>query len=87
MLEVPKSYLKLWPLSSVDQSNRLLICRSCVRVAEGSQRKYSLKYMGELHTVLYKSDIVLTDTVLNQVSRQVPDCNKFPPTIYLAGRV
>ena len=42
--------------------------------------------MGELHTVLYKSDIVLTDTVLNQVSRQVPDCNKFLPTIYLAGR-
>ena len=65
----------------------LLSRGSCVRIAPGVQKDYSLKYMGELHTVLYKSDIVLTDTVLNQVSRQVPDCNKFPPTIYLAGRV
>ena len=52
-----------------------------VRVLLGVQ-----KYMGGLHAVLDKSDIVLTDTVLNQVSRLVPDCNKFPPTIYLAGR-
>lgn len=42
--------------------------------------------MGGLHAVLDKSDIVLTDTVLNQVNRLVPDCNKFPLTIYLAGR-
>lgn len=41
--------------------------------------------MGGLHAVLDKSDIVLTDTVLNQVNRLVPDCNKFPSAIYSYG--
>ena len=37
--------------------------------------------MGGLYAVLDKSDIVLADTVLNQVKRPVPDYNKFPPTL------
>ena len=41
--------------------------------------------MGGLHAVLDKSDIVLTDTVLNQVNKLVPDCNKFPPALYSYG--
>lgn len=41
--------------------------------------------MGGLHAVLDKSDIVLTDTVLNQVNRLVSDCNKFPSAIYSYG--
>ena len=44
--EKTKNYLKLWLLSSVDQSNRFLICGSCVRIAEES------RYMPVYHSIL-----------------------------------
>ena len=37
--------------------------------------------MGGLYAVLDKSVSALTDTVLNQVKRLVPDYNKFPPAL------
>ena len=72
-VEAPKSCLKLCPYRSVEGQGSSKALTE-VRVLLGVQ-----KYMGGLHAVLDKSDIVLTDTVLNQVNRLVPDCNSSHP--------